>query len=80
MKSPHKRLSVAENTASIRRDADLTVDTVEHDDAADEGVVDVFRNVALLSKEDMKIWMTPSLYVPQGSTLGGGLLVSPHPP
>ncbi len=42
--------------------------------AADKRAIDVFRNVVLLCEEDMKAWMTPSLFIPQaqGSTLGGG--------
>jgi hypothetical protein len=47
-------------------------------DAASD-VPDHFRNVVLLGKEEMQIWLTPSLFVPQGSTQGGEITIVADP-
>jgi hypothetical protein len=69
MKSRCKTPSAAENIAFK---AEWPVGT---DERADERAIDIFHNVVLLCEEDMKTWMTPSLFVPQGSTLAGEITI-----
>jgi hypothetical protein len=62
MKSSHTQPQAAGNVA-LRRDWPAS-------DVAASGVSDQLHNIVLLCEEDMQIWMTPSLFIPQGSTQG----------
>ncbi len=63
MKASRPQSSAAENVA-LKQDWPT-------DDVDATGVSGPFRNVVLLCKDDMQTWMTPSLFVPRGSTPGG---------